>query len=74
MNNERLNEIKDSIINKYPNIKIDQIISGKTGKKVGERKGNSEWKLYEPLSRKNKVKGSFDYYIVKKKIVIIIKI
>ncbi len=74
LNNERLNEIKDSIINKYPNIKIDQIISGKTGKKVGERKGNSEWKLYEPLSRKNKVKGSFDYYIVKKKIVIIIKI
>ena len=67
LNNDRLNDIKNMIINKYPNIKIDQIISGKTGKKVGERKGKSEWNLYEPLSRKNKDKGSFDYYIVKKR-------
>ena len=44
LNNDRLNYIKDSIINKYPSIKIDQIISGKTRKKVGERKGKSEWK------------------------------
>ena len=66
LNDERLNDIKNRIINKYPNIKIDQIISGKTGKKVGERKGKSEWNLYEPLSRKNKDKGSFDYNIIKK--------
>ena len=72
LNNDRLNEIKNCIINKYPNIKIDQIISGRTGKKIGERKRKNEWKLYEPLTRKNKEKGSFDYYIVKKKIVIII--
>ena len=34
LNTDRLTEIKNSIINKYPNIKIDQVISGRTGKKV----------------------------------------
>ena len=68
INNDRLNEIKNSIINKYPNIKIDKVISGKTNKVIGERKGRSDWNLYEPLSRKNNDKGSFNYYTGNKKI------
>ena len=68
LNDERLNNIKNRIINKYPNIKLDQIISCKTGKKAGERKVRSEWNLYEPSRRKNKEESSFDYYIVKKKL------
>ena len=32
LNKDRLNKIKNGIINKYPNIKIDRVISGRTGK------------------------------------------
>ena len=31
------------------------------------KKRKKEWNLYEPLYRKNKEKGSFDYYLVKKR-------
>ena len=66
LNSNRLNEIKNDIINKYPNIEVNEIISGLTGKLIGERKGKSDWNVYEPLSRKNNEKGSFDYYTVNK--------
>ena len=64
INDKKLQEIKDKIININPNIKINYVISGKTGKKIGPRQGKSEWKLYDILSRINKEKNTFNHYIV----------
>jgi len=64
ISDEKLENIRNEIINKYPNIKIDYIISGRTGKKVGSRKGKSDRNLYNILSRMNKEKNTFNYYIV----------
>ena len=61
---EKLKDIQNNIRNKYPNFKIDNIISGKTGKKAGTRQGKSEWKLYDILSRINKEKNTFNHYRV----------
>ena len=36
----------------------------KNWKKVGSRQGKSDWNLYDILSRKNKEKNTFYYYIV----------
>ena len=56
ISDEKLKDIQNNIKNKYPNIKIGNIKSGKTGKKVGPRQGKSEWKIYDILRRINKEK------------------
>ena len=43
-----------------------KVISGKTGKLVQSRKGESTWNLITPLSRRNNTSGSFKYYVVDK--------
>ena len=47
--------------------KAKKTISGKTGKKTGSRKGDSIWKIYYPLTRRNQEKGSYNKYNIKKK-------
>ena len=64
ISDQELQNIRNEIINKCPNTKIDCVISGRTGKKVGSRQGKSNWKLYDILSRMNKEKNTFNYYIV----------
>ena len=64
ISDQELQNIRNEIINKCPNTKIDSVISGRTGKKVGSRQGKSDWNLYDILSRKNKEKNTFNYYIV----------
>ena len=59
---EKLENFRNTIINKYPNIKIDKIISGKTGKKVGPRQGKSDWKIFDILSRIKKEKKIVSYF------------
>ena len=58
ISDEKLKNIQNNIKNKYPNSKIDNITSGKTGKKVGPRQGKSDWKLYDILTRMNKEKNT----------------
>ena len=41
-----------------------KVISGKIRNILQSKKGESTWKFYIPLSRKNGVKGSFKKYIV----------
>ena len=64
ISDQELQNIRNEIINKCPSTKIDCVISGRTGKKVGSRQGKSDWNLYDILSRKNKEKNTFNYYIV----------
>ena len=64
ISDEKLKNIQNNIKNKYPNSKIDNIISGKTGKKVGPRQGKSDWKMYDILTRMNKEKNTYNHYIV----------
>ena len=71
----KLQKIKEKLcnINSKSNNKSEEmkkceteVISGKTGKKVESRKGDSIWNLYTPLSRRNNEKNSFNNYIVQK--------
>jgi len=71
----KLQKIKELLCNIVPNCKNKEeemkklevkVISGKTGKELKSRKGNSIWELYIPLSRKNNEKGSLKSYQVQK--------
>ena len=42
------------------------VISCKTGKELKSRKSDSVWNLFTPLSRRNKEKNSYNYYVVNK--------
>ena len=51
INQNNLNESKEKkLLNE---IKIEKIISGKTGKLIGSEMGKNEFKLYNLISRKN---------------------
>ena len=65
---EKLCNINSKSINKNEEMKKCEveIISGKTGKKVESRKGDSIWNLYIPLSRRNNEKNSYKNYTVTK--------
>ena len=63
---EKLKDVQNNIRKNYPNSKIDNITSGKTGKKIGPRQGKSDWKIYDILSRMNKEKNTYHYIVVTK--------
>ena len=71
----KLQKIKELLCNIDPNCnnkeeemkKLEvKVISGRTGKELKSRKGDSIWNLYIPLTRRKKVKGSLDSYTVQK--------
>ena len=71
----KLKKIKEKICDIDPNSskKNEQIrnkekivISGKTRKIVKSRKGDSTWNLFMPKSRREKLKNSYNLYLVKK--------
>ena len=71
----KLKKIKENICDIDPNSskKNEQIrnkekivISGKTGKIVQSRKGDSTWNLFMPKSRRENLKNSYNLYLVKK--------
>ena len=70
----KLQKIKDLLCNIDPNCnnkdeemkKLEvKVISGRTGKELKSRKGDSIWNLYIPLTRRNNEKGSLKSYTVK---------
>ena len=72
---DKLSKIKEKICDIDPNCnnkeeqiinKEKKVISGKTGKLVQSRKGNSTWNLFMPKSRRSNLRGSYNYYLVKK--------
>ena len=65
---EKFCKVKHDSTNKKKEIEKCEVkvISGKTGKLVQSRKGESTWNLFTPLSRRNNTSGSFKYYVVDK--------
>ena len=71
----KLEKIKELLCNIDPNSnnkeeemkKLEvKVISGRTGKELKSRKGDSIWNLYMPLTRRKNIKGALESYKVQK--------